>query len=64
VLQSHWRRGVATALVLAAEEWGRAGGATVVLCDTWPESPVSLPFWTRRMGYATRPVRLRKRLDR
>jgi GNAT superfamily N-acetyltransferase len=64
VLKSHWRRGVATALVEAAEEWGRERGATVALCDTWPESPVSLPFWTRRMGYATRSVRLSKRLDR
>jgi GNAT superfamily N-acetyltransferase len=63
VIQSHWRRGVATALVEAAEAWGRERGATVVLCDTWPDSPVSMPFWTSRMGYATRSVRLRKRLD-
>jgi GNAT superfamily N-acetyltransferase len=63
VLRSHWRRGVATALVDAAERWGRERGAAVVLCDTWPESPVSMPFWTRRMGYDTRSVRLRKRLD-
>lgn len=63
VLQSHWRRGIATALVDAAEAWGRERGATVVLCDTWPDSPVSLPFWTNRMGYRTRSVRLRKRLD-
>jgi GNAT superfamily N-acetyltransferase len=62
VRQSHWRRGVATALVEAAEAWGRERGATVVLCDTWPDSPVSMPFWTSRMGYATRSVRLRKRL--
>jgi GNAT superfamily N-acetyltransferase len=63
VLQSHWRRGVATALVEAAEAWGSQRGATVALCDTWPDSPVSMPFWTGRMGYATRSVRLRKRLD-
>lgn len=63
VVQSHWRRGVATALVEAAEAWGRERGATVVLCDTWPDSPVSMPFWTKRGGYAIRSVRLRKRLD-
>jgi len=57
-----WRRGVATALVEAAEAWGRERGATVSLCDTWPESPVSGPFWERRMGYARRSVRMRKRL--
>jgi GNAT superfamily N-acetyltransferase len=62
VLRTHWRRGIATALVEAAESWGRARGATISLCDTWPESPVSLPFWKNRMGYETRSVRLRKRL--
>jgi GNAT superfamily N-acetyltransferase len=61
-LRSHWRRGIATALVEAAEAWGRERGATVALCDTWPESPVSLPFWERRMGYEQRSVRMRKRL--
>ncbi len=64
VLQEHWRRGIATTLVEAAEDWGRERGATVALCDTWPESPVSIPFWEDRMGYARRSIRLRKRLDR
>jgi GNAT superfamily N-acetyltransferase len=59
---AHWRRGVATALVEAAERWGRERGATSAECDTWPESPVSLPFWEQRMGYVQRSVRLRKRL--
>jgi len=63
VLRSHWRRGIATALVRAAEAWGREAGATVVMCDTWPESPVSLPFWENGMGYETRSIRLSKRLD-
>jgi GNAT superfamily N-acetyltransferase len=62
VLQQHWRRGIATALVETAEAWGRERGATVALCDTWPESPVSLPFWEQRMKYENRSVRLRKRL--
>jgi GNAT superfamily N-acetyltransferase len=57
------RRGVATRLVEAAEAWGRERGATVALCDTWLESPFSVPFWTERMGYERRAVILRKRLD-
>jgi GNAT superfamily N-acetyltransferase len=57
-----WRRGVATKLVEAAEEWGRARGATIALCDTYLDSPVSLPFWEQRMGYRRRSVRLTKRL--
>jgi GNAT superfamily N-acetyltransferase len=63
VLRAHWRRGIATALVHAAEQWGRERGATVALCDTWPESAVSLPFWEERMGYRQRSVRLRKPLS-
>jgi len=62
VLQDYWRRGIATALVEAAEAWGRASGATIALCDTWPDSPVSMPFWQRRMNYESRSIRLRKRL--
>ena len=57
-----WRRGVATKLVEAAEEWGRERGATIAVCDTYLESPVSLPFWEERMGYRRRSVRLHKRL--
>ena len=52
-----------TSLFLVAEAWGRERGATVALCDTWPDSPVSLPFWLHRMRYETRSVRLRKPLD-
>ena len=62
VMQSHWRQGIATTLTEEAEAWGRERGAKVVLCDTWPDSPVSLPFWRERMHYEPRSVRLRKRL--
>jgi GNAT superfamily N-acetyltransferase len=62
VLQEFWRQGIATALVEHSETWGRERGATIALCDTWPESPVSMPFWQQRMGYQSRSVRLRKRL--
>jgi GNAT superfamily N-acetyltransferase len=62
VLRNHRRRGIATALVESAEAWGRDRGATISLCDTWPDSPVSMPFWEERMRYESRSVRLRKRL--
>jgi GNAT superfamily N-acetyltransferase len=60
--RSHWRRGVGSALVTAAEAWGRERGATVALMDTYADSPVSVPFWEGR-GYRTRNLIMRKRLD-
>jgi GNAT superfamily N-acetyltransferase len=57
-----WRRGVGTRLVETAEEWGRARGATIAICDTHIGSPVSIPFWEERMGYRRRAVILRKPL--
>ena len=62
VLSDYWRQGVATALVETAEAWGRERGAIIALCDTWPDSPVSLPFCEGRMEYQPRSVRLRKLL--
>ena len=59
---AHRRRGVASALVAAAEAHARDRGATVVETWTYHGSPLSLPFWTERMGYAERSVNLRKRL--
>ena len=59
---AHQRHGVATALVDAAEEWGRERDATVSLLDTFAESELSVPFWERRMGYGVRSLVLRKRL--
>lgn len=60
--RAHWRRGVGSALVEAAETWGRNRGATVAAMDTYADSPVSVPFWESR-GYRTRAVIMRKRLD-
>jgi GNAT superfamily N-acetyltransferase len=57
------RQGVATKLVQAAEDWGRERGALVAVCDTFIESPLSVPFWERRMGYKRRAIIFRKRLD-
>jgi GNAT superfamily N-acetyltransferase len=56
------RQGVATRLVEEAEAWGRSKGATVALCDTYIDSPMSVPFWEERMGYRRRSIRLRKPL--
>jgi hypothetical protein len=33
-----------------------------VICETWIDSPLSKPFWERRMGYERRAVVLRKPL--
>jgi GNAT superfamily N-acetyltransferase len=60
--RSHWRRGVGSALVAAAEAWGRDRGASVAVMDTYADSPVSVPFWHGR-GYRTRGVIMHKRLD-
>jgi GNAT superfamily N-acetyltransferase len=56
------RRGVATQLVEAAEEWGRARGASVAICDTFIESPLSVPFWEERMQYRRQAIVFRKQL--
>jgi GNAT superfamily N-acetyltransferase len=57
------RQSVATKLVEAAEQWGRDRGAVVALCDTFIDSPLSVPFWERRRGYERRAIIFRKRLD-
>ncbi len=56
------RHGAASALVEAAEHWGREQGATLAFTDTFLRSPASLPFWRDRMGYAERSVSLYKPL--
>jgi GNAT superfamily N-acetyltransferase len=63
VTSAAWRqRGIAARLVQAAEAWGRENGAVAAEASTYPTSPLSFPFWTRRMGYGERSVTLRKRL--
>jgi GNAT superfamily N-acetyltransferase len=60
--EAYRRRGVATRLVDAAEQWGRERRATVALLDTFHDSPLSVPFWEKRMGYARRSIIFRKPL--
>ena len=57
-----YKRGVATRLVEAAEDWGRSRGAVVAVCDTFIDSPLSVPFWEERMGYDRRAIVFRKPL--
>ena len=61
-LSSHRRTGAGSALVEAAEAWGREQGATVAETSTFHGSPLSVPFWTERAGYAQRSINLRKDL--
>jgi GNAT superfamily N-acetyltransferase len=62
VERRHWRRGAGGALLLAAEDWARERGVAVVAIDTYVDSPVSVPFYEERMGYARRSISFRKRL--
>ena len=59
---AHRRCGVGTALVQAAEAWGREHGAKVAELTTYQDSPLAMPFWTGRAGYSQRSVNLRKEL--
>lgn len=60
--RAYWRGGAGTALLEAAEAWGRAQGAQVVRLDTYAHSPVSVPFYEERMGYQRRAIVFQKRL--
>jgi GNAT superfamily N-acetyltransferase len=61
VLRPHWRGGIGSRLLAAAEEWGRGKGAEVAQLDTYVGSPVSVPFYLKR-GYGRRALRLQKEL--
>jgi GNAT superfamily N-acetyltransferase len=56
------RRGIGTRLLGSVEEWARTRGAALLLLDTYAASPLSVPFYERRMGYARRSVRFQKAL--
>jgi GNAT superfamily N-acetyltransferase len=62
VAEEYRRQGAGTALMEAAEGWGRAKGAVVALTDTNLSSTLSVPFYENRMGYRRQAVILRKRL--
>ncbi len=60
--QPMWRQGIGTALLAAAESWGRDRGAKVVRLYTYPGSTVSVPFYERHMGYERRSILFQKAL--
>jgi GNAT superfamily N-acetyltransferase len=57
------RRGLATRLVEACEQWARGRGAAQISATTYAASEVSVPFWEERMGYRRRGITFVKRLD-
>jgi GNAT superfamily N-acetyltransferase len=61
--QALWRQGTGTALLEAAESWGRDHGAVVARLHTYPGSPVSVPFYERHMGYQRRSILFQKPLS-
>jgi GNAT superfamily N-acetyltransferase len=56
VQAAYRRRGVGTRLLEAVEGWGRQQGATLISLDTFIDSPLSVPFYERRMGYQRRAI--------
>jgi GNAT superfamily N-acetyltransferase len=60
--RDQWRHGAGTALLEAAEAWGRDRGAQAARLDTYAHSPVSVPFYEDRMGYQRRSVVFQKQL--
>jgi GNAT superfamily N-acetyltransferase len=58
---AHWRSGIGTALMRAAEEWAKERGATRSGLDTYLDSPVSVPFY-EKLGYRRHSINFRKRL--
>jgi GNAT superfamily N-acetyltransferase len=61
--EAYRRRGVGARLMDAVEEWGRDRGAVRSVLTTYHASPLSVPFYERRMGYARRSIVFEKRLD-
>ena len=61
VQQAFARRGIATGLMSAVEEWAREQGAELVMLQTWAGSPESVPFY-ERIGYRRRAIIFQKEL--
>jgi hypothetical protein len=55
---------IGTALLEAAQAWGRSQGATVARLDTYVDGPVAVPFYERHMGYQRRSVVFQKWLEK
>ena len=46
-----------------AEQWARANGAVRAVLTTYVDSPISVPFYERRMAYRRRSIVFEKPLD-
>jgi GNAT superfamily N-acetyltransferase len=62
VEEPYRRRGVATRLMQAVEVWAQERGATLLSLETDLASPLSMPFYERRMAYHKRAVIFQKHL--
>jgi GNAT superfamily N-acetyltransferase len=62
VEEPYRRGGVATRLMQAVEGRAREQGATLLLLETDLASPLSMPFYERRMAYQKRAVIFQQRL--
>ena len=62
VARDFWRSGVGSVLMEEVERWAREHGATQVGLDTYIFSPVSIPFYEKRLGYERQSINFRKRL--
>jgi GNAT superfamily N-acetyltransferase len=63
VHSAFWRRGIGRQLLGAAESWGRARGARIVVLDTYIGSEVSVPFYEHGMGYSRQSLVFSKSLS-
>lgn len=57
-----WRHGVGSRLMGEIEEWARSRGASLSTLDTYVHSPVSVPFYEKRIGYERRSLYFVKQL--
>ncbi|MFI0408164.1 GNAT family N-acetyltransferase [Actinomadura sp. 3N508] len=62
VQRRHWRSGAGAGLMAAVEEWADAREAHLITLDTYADSPVSVPFYERRMGYRRQSIIFTKRI--
>lgn len=62
VADAHRRHGVGSALMRAAEAWGRERGAEVVILETEANNPMSVPFYEQRMGFSAEALVFRKEM--
>jgi len=56
VQRAHWRGGAGTELMTAVERWARERGARLITLNTFADSPISVPFYERRMGYRRQQI--------